>query len=163
MNLQGAIILGIVSTVMLLVYAVEHLRAYLRRGKKHLKIYVCSPFAGADEARNVEFAKKICRDLAVAGATVFCPHIFFTQFLNDAASSERDIGVASGQAIMADFDEVWFVLPWWRTLASPGMTWDLKTAQKLDKRLVFGLTVVNYELALVQLKADLRSGVRRAA
>lgn len=116
------------------------------------RIYLCSPFRGVDEKKNVEFARAVARELSLAGAVVFCPHIYFTQFLNDALEVERNIGIVNGQETMSMYDEVWFVLPVWRNSLSSGMIWDQKTAKRLGKKCRYALSNAAYQELFDELK-----------
>lgn len=138
-----------------------HFRFKRREPKQRpLKIYFCSPFRGDDEAKNVEFALGCCRQLARAGATVFAPHLFYTRFLDDTDPGERDAGIKSGLTIMADFDEVWFVLPTWRKEFSTGMKHELAAAMDFKKRRVLCLTPQEWLRALERLEWELAHDVR---
>ena len=53
-------------------------------------IYIASPYRG-DVKRNTENAKKYAAFAVRQGKLPLCPHIYFTQFLNDDAEDERSI------------------------------------------------------------------------
>lgn len=80
---------------------------------------------------NVEFAKKVCHEIARAGGNPIAPHLYFTRFLNDFDPTERAIGLECGIQLQRLADEVWFTLPGWRLGFSSGMNDGLDRAVKL--------------------------------
>ena len=48
-----------------------------------MNIYICSPLRG-DYSKNIGRALKYCREVALQGDIPIAPHIYFTQFLDDA-------------------------------------------------------------------------------
>lgn len=75
------------------------------------RVFVCSPLRGATPAEqeaNIRLARRLCA-LAMADGDVaaFCPHILYTQFLDDANEEERDIGIRAGKAFLESCDEIW--------------------------------------------------------
>ncbi len=72
-------------------------------------VYVCSPYRGTAEeiSKNTALAKRVCRKAALDGCAVICPHIFFTQFLDDRNEQEREIGIQSGIKLLELADELW--------------------------------------------------------
>lgn len=80
------------------------------------KIFVCSPYrpASTDPAvarsqleANVERVRLACRMLAKLGCLPLAPHLYFTQFLKDGDTGEREEGMALGLEWLAQADEVW--------------------------------------------------------
>lgn len=72
------------------------------------KIYVCSRLAG-DIEKNIEKAKGYARFVAKeCGEIPIAPHIYFTQFLNDAIPAERAFGTEAGLSLLSDCDELWY-------------------------------------------------------
>lgn len=69
-------------------------------------VYICSPYRG-EVAKNIELAKRISRKAALEGCLVLCPHLLFTQFLDDRNEGEREIGIRSGLKLLEMADEVW--------------------------------------------------------
>ncbi len=69
-------------------------------------VYVCSPFRG-DVEHNTKQAQKYCRQISELGKIPIAPHLYFPQFLNDAAPIERTKGISFGIAVMLFCDEVW--------------------------------------------------------
>lgn len=53
--------------------------------------YICSPYRGLDVKKNVEMAKKYCKFVSLIGLIPFCPHLYFTQFLDDNVPEEREL------------------------------------------------------------------------
>lgn len=92
------------------------------------KVFVCSPLRGDFQA-NLEYAKKICRRLALQGITPIAPHVYCTAFLNDDKPDERRCGIRIGLALMQSCNEVWF----YGDTISPGMREELLMAESLRK------------------------------
>ena len=70
------------------------------------KVYICSPYRG-DVEKNVRNARSYCRMAVEEGAIPMAPHIYFTQFLDDADEAQRGIGIEAGIQLMLECDEVW--------------------------------------------------------
>ena len=62
-------------------------------------IYICSPYRG-NVAKNTETARKLCRQAALHGYTVICPHLLYPQFLDDTNRRERTVGIQSGLKLL---------------------------------------------------------------
>jgi hypothetical protein len=127
--------------IVLITFGARREQAEAKARSGLIKIFVCSPFRGADMDRNVEFAEGVCRSIAMTGAVVFAPHLFFTRFLNDDVEAERDAGIKGGLEIMKDCDEVWFIVPSWRAgVMSTGMSHELSAALDYMKPTIFATT-----------------------
>ncbi len=57
-----------------------------------------SPFRGADEQGNVEYARACMRDCLLRGDAPFASHLLYTQpgVLDDGLATERDLGISAG-------------------------------------------------------------------
>ena len=78
------------------------------RGDTVKKIYVCSRLAG-DIENNIEKAKGYARFVVKEyGAIPIAPHIYFTQFLDDAVPEERAFGRMVGLQLLSECDELWY-------------------------------------------------------
>ena len=72
------------------------------------KIYICSPLSG-DIENNIEKAKGYCEYIVKAfGAIPVCPHIYFTQFLDDNNKVEREFGLKAGLLLLSECDELYY-------------------------------------------------------
>ena len=69
-------------------------------------IYICSPLRG-DYERNIEKAKEYCKEVIREGHIPICPHIYFTQFLDDTKQAERDLGMQYGLMALQWCDKVY--------------------------------------------------------
>lgn len=69
-------------------------------------VYICSPLAG-DIPGNVQKAKGYCRDAIKEGVIPIAPHVYFTEFLDDMVTEERDAGRAMGADLLRHCDEIW--------------------------------------------------------
>lgn len=101
-------------------------------------IYIATPFAPApddpDPQANVVFARDVCHKVARAGGCPYAPHLLFPQFLDDTKMEDRVLGIDCGLTMLAKADEVWFILPPWRSQLSGGMQAELTAATKLKLR-----------------------------
>lgn len=109
-------------------------------------IFVASPLAAPKHlhriaqinrvGENMDFAREVCRKLAHAGAATFAPHLYYTQFLDDADVIERQLGIKLGVEHMRTCHEVWFVTPKWAPdpAASGGMVGEARKAVEYAKR-----------------------------
>lgn len=146
------VIMLLIACIFLLV--VPDIYEWLTHVKQREKIavYLCSPYRGPDMLLNIDFARRICREIQLAGAVVFAPHLHTTQFLNDEIEEERNLGINSGLEIMARFDEAWFVLPAWRDELSTGMGHEHKAAHYLKRFCVMARTEADFKQQLEFLK-----------
>ena len=71
-----------------------------------MNIYICSPLRG-DYPTNISNAKKYCREVILQGDMPICPHIYFTQFLNDSIPREREIGLKCGLELVKLCDMIY--------------------------------------------------------
>lgn len=101
-------------------------------------IYVCSPLRG-DIEKNLQAAAQYCKEVVQVGLTPYCPHLFYSSFLNDTVPAERTNGVEMGLAfirerMLPDFDELWV----FGSRVSEGMAGEIREARKT------GVLVVNH-------------------
>ena len=100
---------------------------------KNKVVYICSPFRAVgndpetEMARNIELAKRVCKSAVEKGYVVFCPHLFYPQFLNDAHDRERELGMAAGLKELELADELWVV----GNRISEGMSREISRAGEL--------------------------------
>lgn len=77
-----------------------------RLDNKIQKIYICSPLRGNIDD-NINKAKEYCKFVvAKMKAMPVCPHIYFTQFLDDNNELEREIGMDFGLRLLSECDRV---------------------------------------------------------
>lgn len=95
-------------------------------------VYICSPYAG-DIENNVKAAQRYSRFAVDAGYIPFAPHLLFTQFLNDADTNERKLGLFFGNALMSKCAELWV----FGDRISEGMQTEIKRAKR--KKLPYSL------------------------
>ena len=73
-------------------------------------IYICSPYKAYDNitvADNLKKAKKYCKMASDKGFIPICPHLYFTQFLNDECENERRSGIGMGIKLLDICKEIW--------------------------------------------------------
>lgn len=71
------------------------------------RIYVCSRYRDKDPQqvqRNVERAKWLCGKIILRGDIPICPHIYFTNFLNEQVEWEREFGLRAGVMALEECD-----------------------------------------------------------
>ena len=95
-------------------------------------IYVCSPLAG-DFMNNIERAARYCRFVSSQNAIPIAPHLYFTRFLDDAISEERDLGVDMGLDVLGICDAVWV----FGSKISTGMKREILLAKEIGKPVQF--------------------------
>ena len=96
------------------------------------RVYICSPLAG-DVAGNIERAKEYCREVAESGALPLAAHVYFTQFLDDSVTAERETGMQMGLELLELCEEVWV----YGDTVSSGMAREIALAEEM------GLPVIN--------------------
>jgi hypothetical protein len=63
------------------------------------RVIIESPYAGKDRQtieRNVYYAQTCCRHSVQQNEAPFASHLFYTQFLHDTDSEERQLGIRAG-------------------------------------------------------------------
>lgn len=76
--------------------------------KRTTLVYICSPCRG-DIEKNLQKAQSYCREVMTIWPEVLpiAPHVYFTQFLDDADEDERNLGMAAALSLLNICDEVW--------------------------------------------------------
>lgn len=71
-------------------------------------VYICSPCRG-DYEKNIRDAQGYCSVIMLNYPDVIpiAPHIYFTQFLDDTAPTERSLALEAGLALLDMCDEIW--------------------------------------------------------
>jgi hypothetical protein len=106
--------------------AIKHMQAEELSLKTYRPmVYICSPYSG-DVETNVTAARRYCRFAVAIGYIPIAPHLFFTQFLNDADSFERKLGMRFGHILMDRCAEVWV----FGSRISSGMNEEIKRAKR---------------------------------
>ena len=95
-------------------------------GKKKV-IYVCSPCRG-NVAANISWAKLYVELILREGHTPIAPHVFYSEFINDEDSRDREIALEAGKNILSRCDEVWV----FGNHISEGMKSEIRMAELLD-------------------------------
>ncbi len=95
-------------------------------GKKYIPwVYIASPYRG-DVKTNTENAKRYSFFAVMQGKVPFCPHIYFTQFLDDNVKFERKIGLNLALHMLRHCREVWV----FGDTVSEGMRNEIRIAKK---------------------------------
>lgn len=69
-------------------------------------VYICSPCRG-DYEKNIENAETYSRAAFRLGYIPITPHIYFTRFMDDTNSKERDMAMNAGLQLLQMCSEVW--------------------------------------------------------
>ena len=88
-------------------------------------VYICSPLAG-DVERNKEKARTYCRFAVDSGCIPIAPHIYFTQFMNDANRKERDLALFMDIVLLSKCAELWV----FGDMATNGMSIEIEKAKR---------------------------------
>lgn len=96
------------------------------------RVFICSKYAG-DIEHNVRVAQALCRMAVDADLAPFAPHLLYTQFLDDADTAQRDLGISMGLKFMETCDVVWVYVG---EGISDGMRREIEHAQSLRKPVV---------------------------
>lgn len=89
-------------------------------------VYIASPLSG-DVKRNLQFARQACRYAISEEMTPFCPHLLYTQMLDDSDPEERQLGIDLGNRMLRLCDELWLC----GDRISPGMAGEKEMAERL--------------------------------
>lgn len=98
----------------------------IKRGERFIPwVYIASPYRG-DVKTNTENAKRYSLFAVMQGKVPFCPHIYFTQFLDDNVEVERKIGLNLALHMLRRCREVWV----FGDTVSEGMRNEIRIAKK---------------------------------
>ena len=92
-------------------------------------VIIESPFKGntpAEEAENIEYARKAMRDSLYRGEAPFASHLLYPQMLDDANEDERRMGIEAGLLIGRSADRT---VVYTDRGTSPGMKQGIKRAE----------------------------------
>lgn len=73
---------------------------------KKVLIFVCSPYRGNIEA-NTAYAIRACKYVVKCGYIPIAPHLYFTRFLDDSDSYERNSGLEAGLELLSRCAGIW--------------------------------------------------------
>lgn len=91
-------------------------------------VYICSPLAG-DMERNQEKARTYCRFAVDSGYVPIAPHIYFTQFMDDENSKERELALFMDIVLLSKCAELWV----FGERISKGMSIEIEKAKRKGK------------------------------
>ena len=98
------------------------------------KIYVCSQYGTrGNKETNLELAKAFCMAVIEEGNIPICPHLFYSQVLNDDVESQREDGLRIGLELLKDCSELRIF-----TGISEGMREEIKLAVRLGIPVAIG-------------------------
>jgi len=103
------------------------------------RIFVVSPYRAETQAgrvANIRLAWALCEAVVQAGFAPFAPHLFYTEFLDDAHPVERELGISCGLAWLGVASEVWVYAADVEHCSS-GMRAEIEVARRRGVRVVF--------------------------
>lgn len=98
------------------------------------KVYICSPYASRGSIEeNIKKAQEYSRRAVLRNFIPVTPHIYFTQFMDDAVEWEREWALAVGLQLLEECKYMW-------VFGSPtgGMIAEIEKARKL------GIPILHY-------------------
>lgn len=69
-------------------------------------VYICSPCRG-DYEKNIDNAISYSRIAFLMGYIPITPHIYFTRFMDDTNTKERNMAMNAGKELLTTCSEVW--------------------------------------------------------
>ena len=113
--------------------SVVPLMTLLNKAKMRMnKIYICSPYSG-DVEQNIKNAREYCRQIILQGDLPICPHIYFTQFLNDNNEEERSLAFNINKELLKSCDFIYV----YGTKISKGMEIEIEEAKRFKIPVVY--------------------------
>ena len=70
-------------------------------------VYICSPYSHGCINANIENARKYSRFAVDRHCLPITPHIYFTQFMDDTVSEERETAIFMNLVLMSKCVELW--------------------------------------------------------
>ena len=70
-------------------------------------VYICSPYSHGCINANIENARKYSRFAVDRHCLPITPHIYFTQFMDDTVSEERETAIFMNFVLMSKCVELW--------------------------------------------------------
>lgn len=111
-NLILAVIAAIAPTLLALASAIVYSGTIVgdRADKipftRKQRIFVCSPLRG-DLVGNRRRAEQYCAAIARGGRIPFCPHAYYSNWLDDNDPVDRELGISMGLEELGRCDELW--------------------------------------------------------
>lgn len=89
-------------------------------------VYICSPYSHGCINTNIENARKYSRFAVDKHYLPITPHIYFTQFMDDTVSEERETAVFMNFVLMSKCVELWV----FGDIISAGMKAEIERAER---------------------------------
>lgn len=70
-------------------------------------VYICSPYSCGNLNESIEKARKYSRFAVDNHFLPITPHIYFTQFMDDSISEERDTAIFMNWVLMSKCEQLW--------------------------------------------------------
>ena len=89
-------------------------------------VYICSPYSHGHINTNIENARKYSRFAVDRHCLQITPHIYFTQFMVDTVSEERETAIFMNFVLMSKCVELWV----FGDIISAGMKAEIERAER---------------------------------
>ena len=89
-------------------------------------VYICSPYSQGCVNINIEKARKYSRFAVDRHCLPITPHIYFTQFMDDTVSEERETALFMNFVLMSKCVELWV----FGDIISKGMQTEIERAER---------------------------------
>ena len=89
-------------------------------------VYICSPYSHGCINTNIENARKYSRFAVDRHCLPITPHIYFTQFMDDTVSEERETAIFMNLVLMSKCAELWV----FGDIISKGMQTEIERAER---------------------------------
>lgn len=99
-------------------------------------VFICSPYRAEtpkEVEKNVELARRLCREAVSRGETPMAPHLLFPQFLDDSNEEERTMGLLAAMDLLALCSTVYV----YEHRITDGMLQEIQRAKLWNKHIVF--------------------------
>jgi hypothetical protein len=135
-HMRGKVVLGgeyfIMPLFIFIAFLVMEFLDIDKRIKYDSWVYIASPYSG-DVKKNTVNAKRYALFAVQQGKVPMCPHIYFTQFLDDANEVEREKGMTLALQMLKHCREMWV----FGDCISSGMQHEIYAAQKWNIPVIF--------------------------
>ena len=116
-------------------------------------VYVATPYRAYSEEvfqKQLNYTKKVSRELALNKFTPIAPHLCFPSFLNDDIQEEREVGMECAKELLTTCKVVFS-----STNISEGMEAEIDLAEKLNIPVYFFKNIDELKSCMWKAKIDL--------
>ena len=120
-----------------------------------MTIYVATPFRASSKAvfdEQIEWTKKVSRELVLNRLDIITPHLYYTQFLNEDIGEERKLGLESARRLIEKCDAIFVSV---KNPISQGMEAEIDRAEELGLPIYYFKSVKELKVQIEKAKLDL--------